>query len=358
MAFGYTRTLPTITGSHSDFPVLLTAGSFPAAAIDGGASSIDNGGGNLRAYTDSGKATQLSLEVVTFVTGGTPDIQVWCKIPTAATSNTIFLEADAVATTQPAVGVAFGRNSVWADYEAVIHANETGTDGVFVDSTGNSHDTTLTTGATLATTTTGHPFGATWPDFDTTSAATLTSSAQILNNSAMSISAWIDPDVLSAGDGIIGNRYQSGDTEWYTLQSNGRTFAKGPTTEDLVNGSFAASTRYVTTTHDASSLDLFVNGALNADDTSIANTGGINTPVGRDYRFGTYFADASGSRYDGRAGSLKFRKLKISLNLHSTEYNNQSDPVNWGTSSAWADGGGGSVSIPVIMNQLRNQGIQ
>jgi len=131
MAFGYTRTLPTITGSHSDFSVLLVAGSFPTAAVNGGSSSIINGGGNLRAYTDDTTAVQLSLEIVRFVTGGSPDIQVWVKIPSAFTGATIYIEADSVATTQPAVGAAFGRNAVWSGYESVLH------DGSTLDSTGN-----------------------------------------------------------------------------------------------------------------------------------------------------------------------------------------------------------------------------
>jgi len=45
MAYGFTYRLPTITGTHTYFPVVMREFDFPASAIDGGASSILNGGG-------------------------------------------------------------------------------------------------------------------------------------------------------------------------------------------------------------------------------------------------------------------------------------------------------------------------
>ena len=158
MAFGFTYTLPTLGGSHTNFPLLLKTSDFPTSATDGGASSVDNGGGNLRAYTSSAKTTQLPLEVVTFVTGGTPDIEVHVKLPTAATGTTLFLEADDVATSQPAVTGTYGRNAVWSDYSLVVHG------GTVVDSTGNESDGTL--GGGLSTIVTGpHGWGSAY-DFD------------------------------------------------------------------------------------------------------------------------------------------------------------------------------------------------
>lgn len=112
MASYCTITLPTVSGTHSDLPLLLTNGAFPSAAIDGGGTSIDNGGGNLRAYTDDTKATQIPIEVVSFVTGVSPDIQVWVKLPSVFTGATIYLEADDSESAQPAVTATYGRNAV------------------------------------------------------------------------------------------------------------------------------------------------------------------------------------------------------------------------------------------------------
>ena len=67
--YGCTITVDTgkMTATQSGFVWLFTEDNLPTAAIDGGATSIDNGGGNLRCYTDSTKATQLPIEVVEFV---------------------------------------------------------------------------------------------------------------------------------------------------------------------------------------------------------------------------------------------------------------------------------------------------
>jgi hypothetical protein len=348
MAFGFTRTLPTITGSHTDLPVLLVAGSFPATAIDGGSNSIDNGGGNLRAYTDDTKATQLSIEIVSFVTGGVPNIQVWVKIPSAITGSTIYLEADGVATSQPAFTASFGRNSVWSDYEAVIHANETGTDGVFVDSTGKGHDTTLTTGATLPTVTTSHPFGGAWPDMDTSQAMTLTDSGPMLNFSDLTLSFWANFDSSVNSRGAFGSRYSGGDTNWVQMQTSRKASIKQGSGEDGAGDSAAHSlgvNHYVVAAFDDVSLVAYTDAIVTGSDISIFNLGGVNTPTNRPYRIGTYHANAAGARLDGRIGVLKAKRSKSTADLITTEYANQSDPDNWGTSSAWVDTGGGSLEI-------------
>ena len=136
MAFGFTLTLPTITGSESDVAIKLSAGSFPTGAVDLGANALANGGGSLKAYTDDTKATQVPLEIVTFVTGASPDVEIYALIPTAATGETLYFEDDAVQTTQPAVTSTFGRDNVWADYYAVFHLT------TLADSSGNLSDLT------------------------------------------------------------------------------------------------------------------------------------------------------------------------------------------------------------------------
>lgn len=145
---GFTYTLPTISGSHANFPVVLKTADFPSAALDG-ASQFLNGGGNLRAYTNTTKTTQLPVEVVNFVVGASPNAEVYVKVPTAATGSTIYIEADDVAVSQPAVTDTYGRNAVWADYDCVYHFSQdpSGAPPQLVDSTGNNND--LTTGGSM-----------------------------------------------------------------------------------------------------------------------------------------------------------------------------------------------------------------
>jgi len=96
---GFLRVLPTPTATLSGFVCLLNAGWFTqadASALDG--TTFINGGGSLRIYTDATKTTQLPLEVVTFVTGITPEVQAWVRIPTyTGAATTVWVESDAVA---------------------------------------------------------------------------------------------------------------------------------------------------------------------------------------------------------------------------------------------------------------------
>lgn len=347
MAFGYTLTVAAgkIPSSQGDFTWLAVTSNFPTASKDGGASSILNGGGNLRAYVDDTKAVQLPIEIVTFVTGGSPDIQVWGLSPTLNVASTIYIEADAVATTQPAVGASFGRDAVWASFEVVLHLSETGTNGVFVDSTGNGHGTTLTTGATLGTTSAGHPFGSTWPDFTAAQALTLTSSTGLINNSAFSMSAWLSIDMLSNVEGLWGNRWDSPDTNWAQFNTSARIITKAATVENTAAPTFPAQgTTFLSDTYqDSSTLKLFHDGVLAAEDNSV--TGGQSIVSVNDFRIGTYFDNAAARRYNGRICEVRVKKSIGSNDLRTSEYNNQNDAATFFTSSAWVDSGGGGITV-------------
>ena len=340
MAYGATLTLPTITGSHTDFPIVLKESDFPTAAKDGGTNSLLNGGGDLRAYTSDAKTTQLPLDVVTFVTGGAPDIVVWVKVPTAATGNTVYIEADSVATTQPAVTNTYGRNAVWSDYEAVLHLNESGngTAGEFVDSTGNGYDGQLTTGSSLSSVSTGHPFGSTWADFTKAEAITLASSGGLVANTAYTISIWADVDESDNGDGIFSNRYSSSDRDWTQLSASRRFLARGASVSDSYTwGDRPLVNEYVAGTHDSTELILYANGVELGKDTTMSAGETIASHL--DFRIGTYYQTVSDFRYNGRAGEARVRQSVLSASWLLTENDNQGDTAAWTTASSWADTG-------------------
>jgi len=336
--FGFIYRLPAITGSHNNFVVTLTVNDFPSGALNGDGNSIYNGGGNLIAYTDKTKAVRLPVEIVLFSSGASPNAIVFIKIPIASTGKSIYIEADQVEISQPAVNAPFGRNSVWVDYESVLHLNETGTNGVFADSTGNGHDTTLTTGASLPTTSSNHPFGGTWPDFDKTQALTLTLSAQMLNSSPLTVSHWVNMDDSNEGAGDFGNRYSLPDQEWVQQTSGTRFFLKGQTVEDISNpsGSYTENVNHlITGSHDSSRLDSYLDGFVFSSDQSISNPSGIISPIGMDFRIGTYFDNITARRADGRIGEVRAKKVKDSNNRVLTEYENQSSTLAWGSVGDW-----------------------
>lgn len=120
---------PSVTGSHTDFVALIKYDDLTASML----SSIDNGGGDLRFSSDAAGTTQLACEVVEFDTVGN-SVQVWVKVPSAATGNKFYIWGDNTGDSQPAVTDTYGRNAVWSDYDAVFHflsGSRT------VDSTGN-----------------------------------------------------------------------------------------------------------------------------------------------------------------------------------------------------------------------------
>jgi hypothetical protein len=339
MAFGFTRTLPTITGSHSDFPVLLTDGSFPTAAVDGGANSIDNGGGNLRAYTDDTKATQLPLEVVTFVTGGAPDVQVWVKIPVAATGNTIYLEADSVATTQPAVTDTYGRNAVWQNqYHHVYHFNDDG-----VDSVGTGEDI-ITTGATFnddsngtrAININGTSYSVVGSALDSSEPLSMevrfkpTSYpsgvkfiAAVSNNNAFSQWAGVRIGTPATGSPLEGQTTSGGNQ-------------KAVTTSPTLNSWSNAFYRMVSQT----SRSIYLNGG-----DKVTNTNAEQLPVSATLIQIGARSNPSVDLFVGDASTFRIRKDAPSDDFILTLNDVESNPGAWGTSSAWVDGGGGEALV-------------
>ena len=104
----FTRTLPAPTATISNgFVFLLSAGWFTDAdlgvagsPIDGGVNSIANGGGDMQVFSDTAATTRLPIEVVSFVTGGIPEAQVWVRTPSYTSGDTITIGRDDTQTIQ------------------------------------------------------------------------------------------------------------------------------------------------------------------------------------------------------------------------------------------------------------------
>ena len=124
--------------SLSGYVALLTLDNIPVEAIDAGANSALNGGGDLRFSTDNAGTNQLSCEVVSFVTSATPgsrDCQIYVRFDSyASATRDVWMFYSKTGETQPAVGAAFGRNAVWVDEHIALHLESFST----VDSTGNT----------------------------------------------------------------------------------------------------------------------------------------------------------------------------------------------------------------------------
>tara|TARA_R110000782_G_scaffold221866_1_gene308997 strand:+ start:670 stop:1749 length:1080 start_codon:yes stop_codon:yes gene_type:complete len=140
MAYGFTLTVDATASTLGSTEIAIKPFSMPTAAIDGGATSVLNGGGNLKAYTDSTKTTQLPVHVIKFVTGVTPDILWRTRLPSVAVGSTIYVEADEVQTTQPAASAVYGSQAVWQDAFTALMLTESS--GTLFDSSPNGRDAT------------------------------------------------------------------------------------------------------------------------------------------------------------------------------------------------------------------------
>ena len=149
--YGCTITVQTgeMPSTQTNFSWVAVTANFPTAAIDGGAQSIDNNGGNLRCYTDDTKATRLSIEVVDFTTGGSPSIVIWGLSASLGVGGTVYIEGDTVAISQPAPSATYGSEDVWPNHAMAAHTESAS----LIDSTGNdtiSAQGAITTGGTGA----------------------------------------------------------------------------------------------------------------------------------------------------------------------------------------------------------------
>lgn len=137
------------SGSHTNFPVLITLDHLNAEIVNAGSNAGLNGGGDIRFSSDSAGVTQLACEVVNFVTNATESnrrCKIYVKIPSLSTSvNTeIYIWYNKTDESQPAASSTYGSEAVWADYFGVWHFNGNGS-----DSSGNHSDMTIS-GSPLA----------------------------------------------------------------------------------------------------------------------------------------------------------------------------------------------------------------
>lgn len=334
MAFGTTITPSSFIGTHTGFVALIDENDLPSAMLNG-ADAVDNGGGNLRAYTDSTKATQLPLDVVTFVTGATPSVEVWVRYSGGfASSSTIYLEADDVATAQPATTALYGRNNVWQDYETVTH------DGI-TDATGN-YTFTANGGVTQGGAT--GIIGADATDFD--GADDYIDVATWNPSLEHTITAWVNTGSVQQDNGVTGG---ASGTFQFWLDTIGaistlRLAVFGGTSALYGGTTIDADTDYfVATTNNGSVHNLFLNGANDTSGSTIPTTSLTSDTLS--------FGRASVKRFDGIIDEWRVRNSASSGDWLATEFANQST-TSWFSNDGWNTTGGG-VTIPIFMQHYK-----
>jgi hypothetical protein len=214
--YGCTITVDTgkLPSTQTNFKWTAVTANFPALAIDGGTSSIINGGGNLKCYTNSGKGTQLAIEVVDFTTGASPLIKIKGLSASLGVGSTVYIEADTVDTSQPADGATYGRNACNAEFSNVYNLEEAAV-GPFIDSTGNTN-ATATNSAKLTSVTAANAALGKGIDFDGTTGSSIKSTLSITNY-PYTLSAWVKIEAFGSGT-VLGIATSNQDADNADLQ--------------------------------------------------------------------------------------------------------------------------------------------
>ena len=143
--------LPSGTGAIgadvANFPVYVDLSALPAAFW----SHVQADGGDIR-VTESDGVTRRATELVTINAGTSTGELHFLAAGVSSTTDSVFrIYYGSGLLSQPAVADTYGRNAVWASYEAVFHLQEdpAGAAPQMIDSTGNGHD--LTTSGAMTT---------------------------------------------------------------------------------------------------------------------------------------------------------------------------------------------------------------
>ena len=332
--FGCTITVAAgkMPSSQGNFTWVATESNFPLASKDGGLSSILNGGGNLRCYTDATKAVRLPIEVVTFVTGGSPDIQVWGLSSSLAVGSTVYVEADTSATSQPAAAEPFGRNAVWAQNIGTYHLEEAGG----VDSSGNNDLTTL--GGTPASQA-GQVGNGMFSDGNDHIRDTSFSASFV--GSDVLVSVWINPTDTTSGDYIVYGEnggtlnvnaiikgFQSG---FANIFDNGYITGTAADTQIAIT---AGVWQQIVYTSDGVTVKGYKNGVE-----IISVSGSLSTAYGL-FQLG---ASLTANPYAGMIDEAVLANRNPSADNILSLYNNKNDTASFWSTGAWEEQGGTTI---------------
>lgn len=329
---GFLTTAQTITGTHTDFPALLVAANFTNAdanALDG--TTFSNGGGNVIVYTDQTKTTRVPIEVVEFVTGGTPSVQIWAKHPSMQTGATFWVEADDTQVSQPAVTDTYGRNAVYTSaVSAYVQSNGT-------DSSGN-FDLTVSGGGSISATSTDS--GIDGISFDGNVSLVNSSWTKLIY--PIYVTFWGRRDPSSATQCVFSQGDPSS-AEWDSL-----LIRNGSNYEINIDGTSQGSTTaipdnvwdYTCVKLNTDDNEITIDGVVRATDLSVTQPAGGMTS----FALGELVRTGSSLYYEGDLAAVILYDSDKGADWCNSSYSNQNSPSAFWTSSDWTAGGGITVS--------------
>lgn len=328
------------SGSHTNFPVLITLDNLNTEVVDNGSNSAKVNGDDIIFTSDgnSDGSNRLSCQIVEFVadaTGGNRRCQIWVKIPSLSTSTntTIYIHYKNPSATQPASDAVYGSESVWTNYDFVSHNIKT--------EASNGYTITLNNEAANV----AGKFTTNVSDFNGTTNYHTTGLNSIDFTTARTISFWFNYDDTSTFKRMMQIKQNSPDAHIQFVK-NGDFIIFGvhdndaadiPNTRNKVNSSSISSGSWYHTV--ATYANLTSSPTLRINKTNQTQTDANTLSPGSATTNQLWFgmrSDSSGY-YNGKLQTLKIASTTLSSDYTDTEYNNQNSPSTFAIEGSSTD---------------------
>jgi hypothetical protein len=129
-----------VSGSHQNFPIVLTHYNLPSEIFNlTSLSGAKDDGSDIRITSDVGGNYMLPIEISVFDKNNISATEIWTLIPTISqnSNNSLYIWYNNLSVNSISADENFGRNSVWSNnFISVYHMN--GTNSILIDSTGNN----------------------------------------------------------------------------------------------------------------------------------------------------------------------------------------------------------------------------
>jgi len=347
--------------SLTDFPALLTLDTLPSEMFDAdGSFPAQNGGGDIRVSSDEAGSSQLSIDVVSFVTDNNPAngfAEIWVNVPSVSNSvdTDFYVWYNTSGTdSQPAVADAFGRDAVWSDYWGVFHMAEdpSGSAPQILDSTGNGHNLTsngsMVTGDLVAAKIgNGLEFNG--------SSQYLNSGAAIVSGPPFTLQAWIETTDLVNGKCVVSISDESSIGDQHALiVDDDSTPGTGGDRISAMSRDAGVFHSAISTSGISSGVQAFAVGVWASSSSRIAykdggNSGSDGTSLTpstlTDTDIGRLGDNTPNWEWPGVLDEIRIRGSALSADWIATDYNNQNDPGTFIVDGAPETPGTGVINI-------------
>ncbi len=298
--------------------------NFPVLISLTGLSDIQANGADIR-FTAQDGATELPREIISYASGA---LKAWVKIPTLDynTDTVIYMYFGNAGASEPAADATYGSRNVWTNsYAGVWHLKETGTNPTVNDATANANNSSAQTW----TPATGYIGGG--GSFNGSSNSINFTSADSLNPTSITISAWVYADVNNKWQHVSAKNGQ-----WNFGRDNGGKYylaawnADGTNVADehSVTSATTGQWEHIVFTYDGSRAKYYVNNSAVIDKAVSGNLRSTTTIA----TIGSQGGD--GNYWDGMIDEVRIASVARSAGWIATEYTNQSAPASFATASA------------------------